>query len=79
MIAHFIVAVMRSIAILEAWLYPVYDLLRVPLSMSSPLVPSVFASSPHFYPTNGLFGPRQTGRAWGGMIRRRTRSGRFGA
>jgi hypothetical protein len=75
MIAHFIVAV---IAVLGCRPYPVYDLLSVPLSMSSPSVPSVIANSPHFYRTAGLFGVGDTGRAWGGLDRRR-KSGRSGA
>jgi hypothetical protein len=33
-------------------------------------------SSPHFYPTAGLLNIEQKGRAWGGVTRRRKRSGR---
>jgi hypothetical protein len=75
MIAHFIVAV---IADLGCRLYPVYDLLRVPLSMSSPLVPSAIASSLHFYRTDGLFANGQWARTWGGITRRKI-SGQSGA
>src|ERR1051325_11655686 len=66
---------------LRCWglrLYPVYDLLRVPLSMSSPLVPSDIGNSPHFYRHAGLFADGHTGRAWGGITRRKG-SGRSGA
>src|SRR5205807_4740634 len=42
------------IAVMRARSYPVYDLLRVTLSMSSPSVPSAIAGSPHLYPTSGL-------------------------
>src|ERR1700692_1877391 len=69
------VAMAESIAVIGSRSYPVYDLLRVPLSMSSGFMPSVIVgasagevspqrrwreqSSPHFYPTAGLLSIEQ--------------------